>query len=265
MGTVHLRLSTKRTTVCNGFTLVQLLTTMAILAVLSTILIAVIGSVRESARGAVCAANMRQIAQALLLYANENNGLGPAGRNDQQHEAAGGAPGTTGLASTYFYSLWPYLYGPWNETHHSTRNTVTLNSEKQNIFHCPTRYTLYPEAALAPDEMFVSGKKSTFAWWDRYAYAINAMAAIGATADERAREPVRIADMRSPSQTVAIVEDYNWYVTFTKYYDRYGVIPHGAKANFAFYDGHVQSLSLAQIPTRAEAQQTVFWSGDNVD
>lgn len=55
-----------------GFTLIELLTVIAIIGILAAILIPVVGAVRESARGAECVSNLRQIATGMQLYANEN-------------------------------------------------------------------------------------------------------------------------------------------------------------------------------------------------
>jgi prepilin-type N-terminal cleavage/methylation domain-containing protein/prepilin-type processing-associated H-X9-DG protein len=55
-----------------GFTLIELLTVIAIIGVLAAILIPVTGKVRESAKRAKCAANVRQIAALLINWANQD-------------------------------------------------------------------------------------------------------------------------------------------------------------------------------------------------
>jgi len=55
-----------------GFTLVELLTSIAIIAILGAILIAAVGSARQSAHGAAELSDVRQLAQATLLFAVEN-------------------------------------------------------------------------------------------------------------------------------------------------------------------------------------------------
>lgn len=51
-----------------GFTLVELLTVIAIMAILAAILLPVLGRVREQTRRTECMANLHQIATALKLY-----------------------------------------------------------------------------------------------------------------------------------------------------------------------------------------------------
>lgn len=56
-----------------GFTLIELLAVIAIIGVLAAILIPVVARVREHARQAVCASNLRQIGISAHLYAAQND------------------------------------------------------------------------------------------------------------------------------------------------------------------------------------------------
>ena len=60
-----------------AFTLIELLTVIAIIGILAAILIPVVSSVRESARDAVCKSNLRQLHGSWILYANDHNGFVP--------------------------------------------------------------------------------------------------------------------------------------------------------------------------------------------
>ena len=65
-----------------GFTLAELLVVIGVIAVLIAILLPVFHKARESARRVICLSNLRQLATALRLYCDNNEGAFPSATAD---------------------------------------------------------------------------------------------------------------------------------------------------------------------------------------
>ncbi len=68
----------------SGFTLIELLVVVAIIALLISILLPALKRAKDHAREVVCRSNLRQLAVAWLMYANDWNGVLPGSTWDYQ-------------------------------------------------------------------------------------------------------------------------------------------------------------------------------------
>ena len=99
-----------------GFTLIELLVVIAIIALLAAILFPVFSRARESARGAQCQSNLKQIGAASLMYAQDWDGVLPISNTD---------------GKLWDYQLMSYLNYESNINEANKRDNYS-------IFHCPS-------------------------------------------------------------------------------------------------------------------------------
>jgi prepilin-type N-terminal cleavage/methylation domain-containing protein/prepilin-type processing-associated H-X9-DG protein len=131
----HLRPRTQGTQ--KGFTLVELLVVIGIIALLISILLPSLNKARETANKAKCASNLHQIGLAILLYQNDNNQFYPRTVQD-----------TTGIPkATWGYaagapttSADPFLSNPEGPNNVSASFFLLLRNEQitANVFVCPS-------------------------------------------------------------------------------------------------------------------------------
>lgn len=89
-----------------AFSLIELISALAIIALLTAIIIAAYSRVRESAANSHCTSNLRQINLSLSLYIADNDGYLPAAsRPKLDHETGGGSTITWGKALKNYLPL----------------------------------------------------------------------------------------------------------------------------------------------------------------
>lgn len=117
-----------------GFTLIELLVVIAIIAILAAILFPVFAQARERARSTKCMNNLKQIAIALIQYANDNRGSLPDARisgNSTQYSDWVGTKfvGGAGADAPIFErgQIWPYVKSKEVFLCPTDRNRTALN------------------------------------------------------------------------------------------------------------------------------------------
>lgn len=215
-----------------GFTLIEMLTVIAIIAVLTALLIPSFRSFQDRSAMTKCASNLRQIGVALFSYAGDNNG------NLPPMDTSGGA-NQNGLWSR---AIWPYAgysEASWKYPENDLQGSVGTD---RNIFHCPV--TKSGKTAPVPG-LNING--------NRFSYALN-----GDLASSGPVSGTPLAKVGRRVGTAMVMESSFGYGGRNYYWNYYGLIPHSSGCNILFYDGHVDFRKLENIP---RTKTDMFWDG----
>jgi len=126
-----------------GFTLVELLVVIGIIALLVAILLPTLNRARKSAYAVKCQSNVRQICNGLIMYANENKGWFPSISSSGVWMGSINGPASTDDQSASDWIHWqtaknPAGSGPRNLDNSPIAKYLNLRGEKlKDILRCP--------------------------------------------------------------------------------------------------------------------------------
>ncbi|MHB1158178.1 MAG: prepilin-type N-terminal cleavage/methylation domain-containing protein [Phycisphaerales bacterium] len=244
----------------HGFTLVELLVVVAIIALLIAILLPSLTKAREMAKGLACMTQERQMGVGLSSYAGDNGGYYPAISNPN-------GPGYD--RNTWMYAIWTYVgYSPasYVQTVEFSRSAQMYGAklDANDIFYCPVSRVLR-RATPTPANCTINSD---------YAYGMNGTPTIwslGTANQWIAWDPANPTSsggywqsiylpqrseqrVRQPAATDLTIDcaqagtGYFWKWPQWGNGAPGGVIPHLGGANATYFDLHGQWLSDADIP-----------------
>ncbi|HEY1683718.1 MAG TPA: prepilin-type N-terminal cleavage/methylation domain-containing protein [Tepidisphaeraceae bacterium] len=240
---------------CKGFTLVELLVVIGIIAVLVGMLLPALNKARVVSRTLDCLANLRTLGQAFTMYENEKNGYLPYPITSQ-----GTPPGAKNAVSdeadVWFNALDPYLQRVQSD---SSRKGVAADRTYSQIKQCIVWLDF-------PDDHSPSGTSEGTLGEAARTFKMNTYLRHGDFT-----EPIpantgsifaKVTDVRHPENFVLVGDGVSLDFTgdipdqrdsedfcmgVNDHVDTYPALRHNGKANILFVDGHAATLVYPTI------------------
>lgn len=252
-----------------GFTLVEFLVVIALIAILASLLLPALLQARERARAAACRGNLHQLALGVLMYADENTEYfpwpGDVDRNLQPDWVFGGQPDNFPMNPEKWKdpgfgfhaepgSVFNYVTGlPRVERSFYLRGGSAQDYERAHtnrsypVYLCPStgplgsalRVTYSMNSKLDPDELLSNGKRTS----------------------ARGVQTTAVVD---PLQKVLLVNEDPATMHNASFHPggtagSGNFVLHSGRINIGFADAHVEVMKHRKVLEIQKASQVKFW------
>jgi prepilin-type N-terminal cleavage/methylation domain-containing protein/prepilin-type processing-associated H-X9-DG protein len=263
-GQIDVRSSCKQPRKGEGFTLVELLVVIAVIAILASLLLPALGSAKVKAKAISCLSNMKQLGLACQLYADEANDRFPYNLGASEIRQTVAQNQFLNWSSTVMD--WE-VQNPDNPSTSDNTNSVLLTkggigpyiSHSAGVYRCPS-------------DTVLSDIQSS-AGWDKRVRSISMNAMVGDagsfsksgsnTNNPDYKQFFKVSQVPKPSQIFVFIEEHPDSINdgyFLNYPDRWEWFDlpasyHNGAANLNFTDGHAEMHSWLYASTKRPARQ----------
>ncbi|AQQ08876.1 PilD-dependent protein PddA [Sedimentisphaera cyanobacteriorum] len=219
-----------------GFTLIEVLTVLSIAAIMTAVLIPALARARKQAKCTVCLSNQRNIAMALRLYIDSNNGWLPS---------AEPYPGKYGSIPQHWFMNPEFVSYLDVELRRNDQGNLLGPTESRSVLTCPAHRN--PARTRHSPPEYPERSKG-------YGLSYAANAAMGVSG--RASMPTEYrkeSEFRRPSEAMMFTDASGTphvpgVVLFTGCPRDNFAYRHSGKANIVFLDQHTEQMSEKEIP-----------------